>query len=438
MKYSLALVFAFMTTAQAATVAVIDSGVDYLHQQLAHKMWLNPIIEYRGDFPRAINGWNFVENNNLIFDHSLMEKFPTDIFGYYEVEARFNAGTLTAEDRKYIQEKLSDENFVTKVQEYGSYAHGTHVSGIAAKNADHEIIGIKYIQANVSSILKLLKSMKTNLSEEQKYHFYLSYIAKNQGENFKKMAKFLEKHVADVANGSFGAPFKQIQRISDSVYKEIYKKEPDDTESFKGAYFLQSYILESYKESVAKTKNTLYVFASGNDGLNNDIYPFSPANLNQSNTITVAATQGSRALAKFSNYGEKTVDVAAPGVNIYSAAPGTNNIPMSGTSQAAPFVSKVAGKIKDINPKLTPADVKKILMETVDKKAFLKGKVKSGGMVNEKRALRAAELSLRTNLRRAIYEANVEITQSTKSLIGLESTPMEKLRFVEMPSIFIE
>lgn len=438
MKYSLALVLAFFTQAQAATIAVVDSGVDYLHQQLAHKMWLNPIIEYKGEFTQAINGWNFIDGNNKIFNHSLIDNFPSDIFRYFEVEARYNAGTLTADDRKFISEKLTDDEFLSKISAYGGYAHGTHVAGIAAKNVNHEIIGLKYIATSMSSILNHLRSSKSNnLSDDDKFQYYLAFIAQSQGENFAAVGRFLEKHVADVMNGSFGAAFKQLQRISDTVYREVYQKSPTDEESYKSAYILQYFVLESYKKTLAKTKKTLYVFAAGNDSSNNDIYPASPANLNVENSITVAATHGTQSLAKFSNYGAKTVDIAAPGVNIYSAAPGTNNVPMSGTSQAAPFVSRVAGKIKDINHRLTPSQIKRILMETVDKKAFLKNKVKSEGIVNEQRAIRAAELSLNLNLTRAIYQANVQISQSTKNFIPFRSQ-VEDLRYVELPSTFTE
>jgi len=439
MKYSLALALALLTQAQAATIAVVDSGVDYLHQQLAHKMWLNPIIEYKGEFPRAINGWNFIDKNNEIFDHSHIDSFPDDVFRYFEVEARYNAGTLTAEDRKFISERLTDEEFYAKISAYGGYAHGTHVAGIATKNTDHEIIGLKYIATSLSSILDHLRSSKSSkkMTAEETFHYYLAYIAQAQGDNFAAVGRFLEKHVADVMNGSYGAAFKQIQRISDTVYREVYQKSPNADESYKSAYILQYFVLESYKKTLEKNKNTLFVFAAGNDSSNNDLYPASPANLNVENSITVAATHGTHSLAKFSNYGAKTVDVAAPGVNIYSAAPGTNNVPMSGTSQAAPFVSRVAGKIKDANPRLTPAQIKQILMETVDKKSFLKNKVKSEGIVNEQRAVRAAELSRNLTLTRAIYQANVQISQSAKSFIPFRS-PVEDLRFVELPSTFTE
>src|SRR5690606_28229780 len=146
---------------------------------------------------------------------------------------------------------------------------------------------------NVNMALKALTSSKTKIStDEEKLHYYLAYIARMQGENFGKVVTFLDRHVADIVNGSFGAPFKQIQRIGDTVFEEIYKKAPDAAESFKTAYILQHYVLVFYKLEVAKTPNTLYVFAAGNESSNNDLYPASPTNVNVENSISVAATQG--------------------------------------------------------------------------------------------------------------------------------------------------
>ena len=136
---------------------------------------------------------------------------------------------------------------------------------------------------------------------------------------------------------------------------------------------------------------------------------FTPANTAFENAISVAATDGHWGLANFSNYGVNTVDIAARGVEISSTVPGEKGMPMSGTSMAAPFVSKIAGMIKDINPKLTAVQIKKILMETVDKKSFLTNKVKSGGIVNQPRSKQAAFLSLTLSLDLAMAQSNAEL-----------------------------
>lgn len=63
------------------------------------------------------------------------------------------------------------------------------------------------------------------------------------------------------------------------------------------------------------------VCAAGNDGTNNDAIPHYPSSYDSANIISVAATDQNDGLADFSNYGLTSVDVAAPGVNTYSANP---------------------------------------------------------------------------------------------------------------------
>lgn len=67
----------------------------------------------------------------------------------------------------------------------------------------------------------------------------------------------------------------------------------------------------------------IFITAAGNGGIdgigdNNESIPFYPSSYNLSNMISVAATDSNDALASFSNYGSTSVDVGAPGVNIYS------------------------------------------------------------------------------------------------------------------------
>jgi subtilisin family serine protease len=58
------------------------------------------------------------------------------------------------------------------------------------------------------------------------------------------------------------------------------------------------------------------------------------------------------------------VDLFAPGEDILSAVPGGGYERNSGTSMAAPVVSGVAALLMSYFPKLTAADVKRILLET--------------------------------------------------------------------------
>jgi subtilisin family serine protease len=150
---------------------------------------------------------------------------------------------------------------------------------------------------------------------------------------------------------------------------------------------------------------TLFTIAAGNDSLDNDLYPDFPAGILAENKIVVAATLGYSALADFSNFGARSVDVAAPGVAITSTAPTNTYISLSGTSQATPYVANIVAALKDINPALNFRGLKAIVLGTVDVKTWLSGKVLTSGIVNKARALKAAELSLSLPLETAIANA---------------------------------
>ncbi len=106
-------------------------------------------------------------------------------------------------------------------------------------------------------------------------------------------------------------------------------------------------------------KNTLIVHSAGNDA---DDATLNTLNFN--NVVTVAATDASDGLAVFSNRGA-SVDVAAPGTEIYSTVTGTYNY-MSGTSMSTPLVAGTAALIRSARPTLTAAQVKSILEDTAE------------------------------------------------------------------------
>ena len=82
----------------------------------------------------------------------------------------------------------------------------------------------------------------------------------------------------------------------------------------------ESEAMEAAIDAAAST--TLFVVAAGNASSDNDVFPVYPCSYPSPNLVCVAATDETDGLAKFSNYGDGSVDLAAPGTRIESTWPG--------------------------------------------------------------------------------------------------------------------
>jgi thermitase len=137
----------------------------------------------------------------------------------------------------------------------------------------------------------------------------------------------------------------------------------------------------------ASDAGILFVAASGNTGTNNDTSPHYPASYNIANVISVAATDRNDALAQSSNFGAKSVQIAAPGQDILTTALGNEYEKRSGTSLAAPMVSGVAALALSARPDLSVDQLRRLLLEAVDKTPALQGRVSTGGRINAAKAV---------------------------------------------------
>lgn len=291
------LAWAKTTGSDKVVVAVLDTGVDYTHNDLAANMWFRPdnLPAYKDDELGTIN----------------------DRYG-------FNAA-----------DNLSDP--------MDDNGHGTHCAGVigAEGNNDEGIAGINW---NVEIMpLKFLSRSGSGSTKDAIEAINYAIERKKAGVN--------------------------VRVISASWGSTAYSKALEDA------------------IRAAGEQGILFVAAAGNDGTSNDKRPHYPSNYNLPNVISVAATDRNDNLASFSNFGVKTVHIAAPGKDIISTWLKDSYRDASGTSMATPQVSGVAALILALEPNITVEKLKDRLLKSVDKIDSLNGKVSSGGRLNAVKAL---------------------------------------------------
>ena len=436
---------------QASVVAIVDTGVDIEHIDISSSVWTNPVDlsgnmydEDRNGYLNDINGWNFVENNGVLIDQRYIKYLTPEVKRFFDIQSDVANGNIDQESIHWAKRKLRNRKFLRMVSTYSSFMHGTHVGGIAIKETtDASLLTVKLSTAG-SGASSILEGEEAAAQAKEMHHWrkkrggknFISSIVDSQMDSLNEIVDYLGGHNADVANFSFGLSYQYAKEIVDD-YAGWSVSYGDHQELDRLTKKLLSELLVEGRKMVQRTPDTLFVIAAGNEGTDNDALWAFPANINSDNTITVAATFEDGTLASFSNYGRETVDIAAPGVAIKSTVPGNEYLSVSGTSQAAPFVTRAASMVKDSNPMLSPKEIKQILMATVTKKSFLERKVASGGVLNQERAVYAAELSNVMSINAAIQYSLVEVEDPfiAKSNIGPFAEELKHL-VLPLPNLF--
>jgi len=278
-------------------IAVLDTGIDAAHPDLAPNLWTNP-----GEIP----GNGIDDDGNGVVD---------DVHGYNATDGSGNP--------------------------FDDIGHGTHCAGTigAVGNNGTGVTGVNW-QAQLMPV-KMMINGEGTVADTVRAVLYAT------------------ENGADITSNSYGGPYSQPEY-------EAFAASP-----------------------------LLHICAAGNEGNDNDVSRFYPdqrpvgypATFELPNVISVAATSSKERLAGFSNYGDQTVDLAAPGVKILSTVPGGGYDTKSGTSMATPHVAGVAGLIATAYPESTPDQIKTRILANVDQLPSLKGKVLTGGRLNASRAL---------------------------------------------------
>ena len=128
--------------------------------------------------------------------------------------------------------------------------------------------------------------------------------------------------------------------------------------------------------------NGLFVCAAGNDSKNIDNNPIYPASYRLDNLISVGSVNANGDLASFSNYGQNSVDILAPGTNIMTTSNYGEYYHVKGTSFSSPIVAGIAALMLSNDNDLSPFNIKTRLMESVTIKSNLANYSVSSGIIN--------------------------------------------------------
>lgn len=207
----------------------------------------------------------------------------------------------------------------------------------------------------------------------------------------RRLSDYLRATGAGIVNMSMGSDYSaQAAEASalasaylQAAHLEVTEANQADFETFLQNLALEFYAADAVRFLVPMLENpdVLFVIAAGNSNENNDSSYQSPAYLARlvPNAICVAAADAAGDIAAFSNFGPRSVDLAAPGVAIVSTAIPESSVLMDGTSMAAPAVAGAAAYVRKALPSLSAADLRRYLLYTSAARESLAPYVSTGG-----------------------------------------------------------
>src|SRR6185503_12543435 len=149
------------------------------------------------------------------------------------------------------------------------------------------------------------------------------------------------------------------------------------------------------KEAIQRAikRDVVVVCSAGNNGQDLDATSYYPASFGLKDLIVVSASDNRDQPASWSNWGTRSVTLAAPGTNILTTQRGGGYWNVSGTSAAAPIVSGIAGLLRTMRPHGSVAVIAKAITDSARHTVSLAGKVSSGGVADAAGAVAKVRVS---------------------------------------------
>ncbi len=343
-------------------VGVIDSGIDLAHPDLYRNIWINqneipaslmPPLPLDADVDaRKPYRLRDVDGDGLI---SFVDLNYVDPESGQAINQGPNRVQRSADGNDYLDaldllrpiasggwedgEDQDDNGFVDDLVGWDfanndndpsdDHRHGTHVAGTIAALGNNATATSGVAWETSLMPLKFLDSGNSGTTAD-------AMLA----VNYATMMKQRHDVAVRVTNNSFGIEAGFNQGLFDAI-------------------------------AASAEADILFVTAAGNgnllgEGVDIDKSPFYPASYPLDNIVSVAALDVEGRLASFSNFGDETVDIAAPGVGIWSTKLGGRTTQLTasrnGTSMATPHVSGVAALVYARNPEASAFEVREALL----------------------------------------------------------------------------